>query len=185
MIGQTIDNTPFASGGATRDDMQDDWLTRDVWPRRIFAFLIDWVLIAILSAAIAWTIGVLGLLTLGFGFALWHLLWLVPPAYFILWLTTREAATPGQRLLGLTVRQDSALGFAGVAAGPSFAQGLAWTVLLFLSFSVAAGLPLLLVLFTKRRRALHDLLSGLTVVHRHALGPGPWFGSVPPHGAAS
>ena len=195
MIGHTMDDAPLTAGRAMRNDMRDDWLTRDVWPRRILAFIIDWVLIAVLWAASAWTIGVLGILTLGIGFLLWHLLWLLPPAYFVLWLATAEAATPGQRLLGLTVRQDAALDFHAspdlraapdlrAVPGPSIAQAIAWTVLLFLSFSVAAGLPLLLALVTKRRRTLHDMLTGLTVVHRQALGPAGWFGFMPPQGTA-
>lgn len=181
MIGHTMDDAPLAAGRAIRNDMRDDWLTRDVWPRRIFAFIIDWVLIAVLWAVSAWTIGVLGILTLGVGFLLWHLLWLLPPTYFVLWLASAEAATPGQRLLGLTVRQDAALDFRA-SPGPGVAQAIAWTVLLFLSFSVAAGLPLLLALVTKRRRTLHDMLSGLTVVHRHAQGPAGRFGGMPPQG---
>lgn len=147
---------------------RDAWLTRDVWPRRIFAFLVDLVLLAVLSVAVWWTIVVLGVATLGLGFLLLHFTWAIPPLYYVLWLRSAAAATPGQRLLGLTLRQDDTLE-GGTPLPPSFAQALAWTVLLGVSFMVGM-LPFLLVLVTRRRRAGHDLLSGLTVVHAAALG---------------
>ena len=148
--------------------MRDAWLTRDVWPRRIIAFLVDMVLLAVLSVAIWWVIVVLGFATLGLGFLLLHFTWAIPPLYYILWLSSSAAATPGQRLLGLTLRQDDTLE-ASVALRPSFAQALAWTVLLGVSF-VLGMVPFLLVLVTRRHRAAHDLLSGLTIVHTSALG---------------
>ncbi|MCF3947408.1 RDD family protein [Acidiphilium sp. AL] len=149
----------------------DAWLTRDVWPRRILAFLVDVIAIAILAAAIGWVIVVLGFLTLGLGFLLLHLTPLIPPVYYVLWLQTRGAATPGQRLLGLTVRQDDTLILADPVR-PSLAQSIAWTVLLGLSFALSM-LPFLVMFATRRRRAAHDLLSGLTVVHATALNRAP------------
>lgn len=149
----------------------DAWLTRDVWPRRIVAFLVDVVAIAILAAAIGWVIVVLGVLTLGLGFLLLHLTPLIPPVYYVLWLRTRGAATPGQRLLGLTVRQDETLILADPAR-PSLAQAIAWTVLLGLSFALSM-VPFLVMFATRRRRAAHDLLSGLTIVHATALNRAP------------
>ncbi|MGC9269672.1 RDD family protein [Acidiphilium sp.] len=152
------------------DIVLDAWLTRDVWPRRIVAFMIDVIVIALLALAVAWVILVFGILTLGLGFLLLHLLPLVPPIYYIAWLCTRAAATPGQRLLGLTLRQDDTLD-QPEPLRPSIAQAIVWTVLLYLSFALSM-LPFLLVLVTRRHRALHDLLSGLTVVHATALNRG-------------
>lgn len=147
---------------------RDAWLTRDVWPRRIVAFLLDAFLIAILGIAVAWVIAVFGVLTLGVGFLLLHFVWLVSPLYYIICLCSTGAATPGQRLLGLTIRQDETLG-TPTPMRPNFAQALAWTVLLGVSFALGM-LPFLLVLITRRCRTGHDLLSGLTVVHAMSLG---------------
>ncbi|SIQ54115.1 MULTISPECIES: RDD family protein [Acidiphilium] len=153
------------------DIVLDAWLTRDVWPRRIIAFIIDIILIAVLGTVLAWVIAVLGILTLGLGFLLFHLMPLIPAIYYVAWLCTRSAATPGQRLLGLTLRQDDTLSLP-VPARPSLAQAIAWTVLLYLCFALSM-IPFLLVLITRRHRALHDLLSGLTLVHAAALNRAP------------
>lgn len=153
------------------DYVLDAWLTRDVWPRRILALIVDMVMIAILATAISWVIVLLGILTLGLGFLLLHLLWLVPFIYYVGWLCTRHAATPGQRLLGLCLREDATLALPAPAR-PGLAQAIAWTVLLYLSFALSL-LPFLLVFVTRRRRAGHDLLSGLTMVHASALNRAP------------
>ncbi|MDD2876143.1 MAG: RDD family protein [Acidiphilium sp.] len=162
----------MSQGLSLRSDVVlDAWLTRDVWPRRIVAFVVDIVVIALVALAVAWVVLILGFLTFGLGFLLMHLIPLVPPVYYVAWLCTRSAATPGQRLLGLTLRQDDTLGQPDPVR-PSLAQAIAWTVLLYLSFALSL-LPFLLVLVTRRHRALHDLLSGLTVVHVTALNRGP------------
>jgi uncharacterized RDD family membrane protein YckC len=153
------------------DIVLDAWLTRDVWPRRIIAFIIDIILIAVLGTVLAWVIAVLGILTLGLGFLLFHLMPLMPALYYVAWLRTRTAATPGQRLLGLTLRQDDTLGLP-MPVRPSLAQAITWTVLLYLCFALSM-IPFLLVLITRRHRALHDLLSGLTLVHAAALNRAP------------
>ncbi|HEX7389656.1 MAG TPA: RDD family protein [Acidiphilium sp.] len=150
--------------------MLDTLLTRDVWPRRVLAFITDMILISILAAAIGWTITVIGFLTLGLGFVLYHLMPLIWPIYFIAWLRTRAAATPGQRLFGLTLRQDDSLILAEPVR-PSLGQAIAWTVLLMVSLGFGL-LPFLVMFVTRRRRTAHDLLSGLTVVHATALNRG-------------
>jgi uncharacterized RDD family membrane protein YckC len=152
------------------DVVLDAWLTRDVWPRRILALVVDVVLMAVLVFVLSWVILVFGILTLGLGFLLWHLMPLLPFVYYVVWLMTASAASPGQRLLGLTVRQDDSLALP-VPARPSLAQAIAWTVLLYLSFALSM-LPFLAVFFNRRRRALHDILAGLTVVHASALNRG-------------
>jgi uncharacterized RDD family membrane protein YckC len=149
------------------DIMLDAWLTRDVWPRRLIAFIIDLFLIAVLGAALVWVIFVLGVLTLGLGFLLYHLMPLMPALYYVAWLRTQAAATPGQRLLGLTMRQDASLAWP-VPERPNLGQAITWTVLLYVCFALSL-IPFLLVLVTRRHRALHDLLSGLTLVHVTAL----------------
>lgn len=161
----------MSQGLSLRSDVVlDAWLTRDVWPRRIVAFIIDFLLIAVLGFVAIWVVVVFGILTLGLGFLLGHLLPLVPFVYYVAWLVTMGAATPGQRLLGLTVRQDDSLALANPVR-PSLAQAIAWTVLLYLSFALSM-VPFVAVFFNRRRRALHDILAGVTVVHASALNRG-------------
>jgi uncharacterized RDD family membrane protein YckC len=149
------------------DSVLDAWLTRDVWPRRIVAFIIDFILIAFLGLALIWVIFVLGVLTLGLGFLLYHLMPLMPALYYIGWLSTGTAATPGQRVMSLTMRQDATLA-QPIPARPNLGQAITWTVLLYVCFALSM-IPFLLVLVTRRHRALHDMLSGLTLVHITAL----------------
>ena len=53
-------------------------------------------------------------------------------------------------------------------APPNWVEAAVWT--LFYYVTLALFFPLLLVaLFTQRRRALHDILSGLVVIRKRAL----------------
>jgi uncharacterized RDD family membrane protein YckC len=134
----------------------DAFLTRGVLARRFFAFLVDCILIGVVGWIAAITILVFGILTLGLGWLMFHIIPLLPFLYYTL-LIGGSGATPGQRLFGLAVRQDINL------SPPSFAQAFVWTLLLWVSF-VLACLPFAMALVGPRHRAGHDLLSGLVVV---------------------
>ncbi len=137
-------------------------LVRDVLGRRVLAFLVDAVLLTVICA-VAWMLLFgLGVLTLGLGFPLLGLLPAIPPLYNWLSLLGPAAATPGQALLGLTVRHDSEL------ARPSALQALVWAVGFYLTMALGV-IWLLAALFTERHRTLHDIVSGLVVVRSHAL----------------
>lgn len=151
---------------------QDDYLTMGVISRRCIAWVVDLVLIGLLMALLWWVLALFGLLTLGFGFALMAVLPFVPFCYHMLSLLGAASATPGQRLMGLTVRRNDDLG------PPMLAQAVVSTLLFYASLATS-GLLLVAALFTVRRRTLHDLLSGLVVVRTRALdaltpGAGPW-----------
>ena len=151
---------------------QDDYLTFGVLSRRCFAWVVDLCLIGLLMALLWWVLAMFGILTLGFGFALMALLPFVPFCYHMFFLLGEGSATPGQRMLGLTVRRNDDLG------PPIMAQALVST-LLFYATLATSGLLLVVALFTVRRRTLHDLLSGLVVVRARALDAltprsGPW-----------
>jgi uncharacterized RDD family membrane protein YckC len=83
----------------------------------------------------------------------------VPFLYHFLSLLRSSSATPGQALLGLTVRRDADLG------PPTGIQALLFTVVFYLTMATS-GLLLLVALFTVRHRTLHDLASDLVVVRR-------------------
>ncbi len=151
---------------------QDDYLTLGVITRRCFAWLVDLCLIGLLLAVLWWVLALFGLLTLGLGFGLMAGLPFVPFCYHLVSLMGEASATPGQRMMGLTVRRNDDLG------PPTLAQAVVSTLLFYLTLATS-GLLLILALFTPRRRTLHDLLSGLVVVRVRALDtltppPGPW-----------
>jgi uncharacterized RDD family membrane protein YckC len=134
----------------------DAYLTRGVLARRFLAFVIDCILIGVIGWVAAITILIFGVLTLGLGWLMFHIIPLLPFLYYTL-LLGGSGATPGQRMFGLAVRQDIDL------SPPSFVQAFVWTLLLWVSF-VLACLPFAVALIGPRHRAGHDLLSGLVVV---------------------
>jgi uncharacterized RDD family membrane protein YckC len=127
-----------------------------VLPRRFFALLIDLFIIGCFFWAAAVFIIVLGVITLGIGWLSFHILPALPFAYYTL-LVGGTGATPGQRMMGLMVRQDGSL------APPSLPQAFVWSLLLSISFAFAC-IPFLLALLNPRRRAAHDILSGLVIL---------------------
>jgi uncharacterized RDD family membrane protein YckC len=147
----------------------DDFLTHGVLIRRVFAWLIDLLLIGLICGILLLVLLLFGLLTLGLGLPLLGILPFVPFAYHMLFLVGPPSATPGQSALGLIVRRNDDFG------RPTPAQAVVSTLLFYLTLATS-GLLLLIALFTIRKRTLHDLLSGLVVVRTRALtqGLGSW-----------
>jgi uncharacterized RDD family membrane protein YckC len=144
-------------------------LTEGVLIRRVFAWLIDVLLIGLICVALWVALMLFGLVTLGLGLPLLGILPFVPFCYHMLFLAGPASATPGQSALGLVVRRNDDLGH------PTPVQALVST-LLFYATLATSGLLLLIALFTVRRRTLHDLISGLVVVRTRALtgSPASW-----------
>ena len=147
-----------------------DWseeaaLTDGVLTRRVLAFLVDGILLAIIGAVLFVVLGLFGLLTLGLGLPLLGLIPLVPTAYTWLFLVSGLSATPGQSLLGLAVRRDEDLG------PPTSLQALVWSI----GFALTCSLGFIwfaVALVTVRHRALHDLVADLVVVRARAVPGG-------------
>ncbi|OJY77058.1 MAG: hypothetical protein BGP12_05800 [Rhodospirillales bacterium 70-18] len=155
--------------------LEDDLLTRGVLLRRLVAWWIDALLIAAL-ASIAWTLGLMFVvLTLGLGLPL--LAGLPSLGIIYTWLTIASplSATPGQALLGLTVRRNDDL------TRPTLAQALVFAVGYWLTLMTGV-IWLGVALLTVRRRTLHDLVSGLVVVRERALTPPAGSWNMPPGG---
>jgi uncharacterized RDD family membrane protein YckC len=144
-------------------------LTEGVLIRRMFAWLIDVLLIGLICVALWFALMLFGLVTLGLGLPLLGILPFVPFCYHMLFLAGPASATPGQSALGLVVRRNDDFG------RPTPVQALVST-LLFYATLATSGLLLLIALFTVRRRTLHDLISGLVVVRTRALtgSPASW-----------
>ncbi len=131
-----------------------------VW-RRCLAYLVDVFVIALFGLALAFVLSVAGFLTFGLlsplavvVMALWPLLY---HSYFL----ATGGATPGMRLFDLELRDWS-----GKALEP--AQAVLVVLLFYVSIALTAWLILVLVLFTDRNRALHDILASTLVVRRQA-----------------
>ena len=140
--------------------IRDEAFIEGVMTRRCFAWLIDMALITLLLSVLWMFLFLFGLVTLGLGFGAMALLPAVPFLYHFLGLLRSSSATPGQSMLGLTVRRDADLG------PPTGLQALLFTVVFYLTLATS-GLLLLIALFTARHRTLHELASDRVVVRRH------------------
>jgi uncharacterized RDD family membrane protein YckC len=139
------------------------FLTAGVMSRRCLAWVFDVFLISVLVFALWWVLVLFGVLTFGLGFGAMTILPFVPFCYHFLSLLGASSATPGQQMLGLTVRRDADLG------PPTAVQALVSVLLFYLTLATSGLLLLVVALFTTRHRTLHDLFSGLVVVRARAL----------------
>ncbi|MEW6639977.1 MAG: RDD family protein [Pseudomonadota bacterium] len=142
-------------------------LFRGVLLRRVFAFLIDVVVLAIPVLLAYIFVAVFGLITLGLG---WALFWLVWPAsviwalvYYGSTLGGPHSATVGMRAMDLQLR--TWYGEPGY-----FVLGAVHAVLFWVSISVLSPLVLVVGLFNGRRRLLHDIVLGTVIINRSSYG---------------
>jgi uncharacterized RDD family membrane protein YckC len=142
--------------------LDDQFLTGGVVSRRCVAWVIDVFLIAILLLVLWWLLLMFGLLTFGLGWGAMSILPFVPFCYHFFSLLGAASATPGQRMMGLTVRRNYDF-------GPPTGLQAFLSVLGFYLTLATSGLLLVFALFTIRHRTLHDLVSGLVVLRVQAL----------------
>jgi len=131
--------------------------------RRAVAYLIDVCVIGTIMIA-AWIVFAL-LTVLSFGLlgpGLWFLFGLIPLAYYTLLVGGRHSATVGMRLLDLELRSWD-------GERPVFLQALAHAALFYITVGATGCLILLFALINKRRRTLHDVLSGTLIVRSSGL----------------
>ena len=144
----------------------DPWmqpeLFRGVLSRRVFAFLIDIVVLSIPVILACMFIAVFGVVTLGLG---WALFWLVSPAsviwaliYYGASLGGPHSATLGMRVMDLELRT-------WYGAPGYFVLGAMHAVLFWISVSMLTPLVLLIGPFNSRRRLLHDIILGTIVIN--------------------
>jgi uncharacterized RDD family membrane protein YckC len=134
-------------------------LFEGVLSKRIVAFLVDAVLIVALMIPAALVIFVLGVVTLGIGWLLFPVLFIVVAlGYVALTLGGPNSATPGMRMAGIEMRTWS--------GAPMFSLlAMIHALLFWFSVSILTPLILLVGLFTSRKQLLHDLLLGTVVVN--------------------
>jgi len=151
-----------------------------VLSRRIVAFCVDVVILALPVLLATLFIALFGLITLGLG---WLLFWLMPAAtaiwailYYGFCFGGPHSATVGMRMVDLEMRT-----YYGEPA--YFLLGAVHAVIYWVSVSALTPLILLIGLFNERRRLLHDFLLGTVVVNNEgraqalrmggSLGPRP------------
>jgi uncharacterized RDD family membrane protein YckC len=152
-------NTRSFDGDMTAS-RRDDWRAYEgVRTRRIIAFLVDYLIIAVLCIPFAILVGFLGVLTLGLGWALYGALGpLVALIYVWNTLGGRNQATVGMRLTGVRLERLDGKRIDGLLA-------VVHTVLFWAGNVILTPLILVAPLFVERKRTVHDLLLG-TVVTR-------------------
>jgi uncharacterized RDD family membrane protein YckC len=161
-----------AGGGAWRSDggvpphafdpLTQPELFRGVATRRVFAFLIDLVVLSIPIILGTLFIAVFGIVTLGLG---WLLFGLATPA-IVIWavvyygasLGGPHSATMGMRVMDLELRT-------WYGAPGYFVLGAMHGVLYWVSVSFLSPLIVLVGLFNGRRRLLHDIVLGTVVIN--------------------
>jgi uncharacterized RDD family membrane protein YckC len=126
--------------------------------RRVIAYLLDLLFIGIIMVGVWVVFALLWLLSFGLlAPLLWFLSALVPLAYNTLLLSGARSATFGMRCFDLELRSVT-------GARPSFLQALIQTVLFYVTVGMTCSLILLVALFNRRRRTLHDFLAGAVMV---------------------
>ena len=140
-------------------------LFEGVLPRRVVAFVIDFIVIAAPVVLAAMLIFAFGVVTLGLG---WALYWLLPPGaviwavvYFGVTLGGPNSATIGMRVMDLEMRT-------WYGAPAYFVLGAVHAIVFWVSISTLSPLILLVCFFNERRRLLHDVLLGTVVINSPA-----------------
>jgi uncharacterized RDD family membrane protein YckC len=140
-------------------------LFEGVLARRIVAFIIDVIIIAIPLIAASAFILVFGLFTFGLG---WALFWFLSPAsviwalaYYGMTLGSPASATIGMRAMEIEMRT-------WYGAPAYFVLGAVHAVVFWVSVSVLTPFILLVGFFNSRRRLLHDILVGTVLINSPA-----------------
>ena len=134
-------------------------LFADIRRRRIMAYLLDLLFIAILVVILGAIVGVIGVITLGLG---WLLYGILVPATAILYIAFTlggpNCATPGMNIMGLQMRL-------WYGAKPYMLLAVMHG-LLFYGFNVILTPFIVLVsLFNERKQMLHDIVLGTVVIN--------------------
>jgi uncharacterized RDD family membrane protein YckC len=149
----------FADQPHAYDPVSQSRLFDGVIRKRTVAFILDALIILVLTVVAYVVVALLGVITLGLA---WLLFGLVFPAvglgYNALTVGGPNSATIGQRMMGLEIRM-----WFGGKVTPLIA---AFHALLFW-FSLVIFCPILLwAFFDQRKRCLHDILAGVVVLNR-------------------
>ena len=151
----------MTSGYGTAYGAVDPRATEGTIGRRFFGYLIDIVVIALITVLLWALIGILGILTFGLGWFLFALLPLTAIVYNAITISGQSQATIGMRTAGLRVLDATTGGRVSMIAAAVHA-------LLFYVFVSSAGLLLaidiLFALMRSDRRMGRDLITNVVLV---------------------
>jgi uncharacterized RDD family membrane protein YckC len=156
-IGVSIELKPHAYDPVTQPE-----LFEGVLARRVVAFLIDFLIIAVPVVFLAMFIFVIGLVTLGLGFLFYALLWPAAVLWALLYygvtLGGPHSATLGMRVMDLEMRTWY--------GAPAYSVlGAVHAIVFWITVSVLTPLVLLAPFFNLRRRCLHDMIVGTVTIN--------------------
>jgi uncharacterized RDD family membrane protein YckC len=159
-IGMSMDLKPHAYDPAVNPE-----LFEGVLARRFIAFLIDVTVIVIPVVFAAIFIFIIGIITLGLG---WALFWLLSPgalvwaiAYYGMTFGGPASATLGMRVMDIEMRT-------WYGAPCYFVLGAVHAIVYWVTMSFLTPVVLLVAFFNHRRRLLHDILVGTVVINNPA-----------------
>ena len=159
-IGVSIELKPHAYDPFASPELFDGVLSR-----RVIAFIIDVTIIALPVLFVAVLIFIFGVITLGFGWLLYALLY--PAAvlwalfYYGVTFGSPASATIGMRVMDLEMRT-------WYGAPAYFVLGAVHAVVYWLTVSFLTPFVLLIGFFNVRKRLLHDILVGTVVINSPA-----------------
>jgi len=138
------------SGGESTDVFlePDPARLRGLLWRRPFAYVVDAIVLAVVSSIVLFFVPLV-----------WPVAIVIPLAYHSLLIGGAQSATLGQRLFGLEVRRLD-------GGRPTVLQAFVQTVLFYATVALTTCLILLIALFNRRRRTLHDVLAGTLMLRR-------------------
>ncbi|MFK7791705.1 MAG: RDD family protein [Devosiaceae bacterium] len=143
------------------DPVAEPWLFEGIRTRRIFAFLLDLVVLSVLTVIAGFVVGLLGILTFGLGWLIYPILLPVMAiAYIGLTMGGPKSATPGMQAMGIEMRLWHGAPMYGLLA-----------IVHALTFYFAAGTGILWLIilgasmFSSTKRCLHDVLLGTVAIN--------------------
>ena len=156
-IGVSIELKPHAYDPAANPELFDGVLAR-----RVVAFLIDFLILAVPVVFAAMFLSVVTIVTFGLGIVFFALLWpamvIWAVVYYGMTLGSPASATIGMRVMEIEMRT-------WYGAPAYFVLGAVHAVVFWVTVSAITPLILLVCLFNGRRRCLHDILVGTVVIN--------------------
>jgi len=156
-LGVSIELKPHAYDPAASPELFDGVLAR-----RVVAFLIDFLILAVPVVFAAMFLSVVTIVTFGLGIVFFALLW---PA-MVIWAVVYYGMTlgsPASATIGMRVMEIEMRTWYGSPA--YFVLGAVHAVVFWVTVSAITPLILLVCLFNGRRRCLHDILVGTVVIN--------------------
>lgn len=144
--------------GSTTINMNDLDRLDGVRTRRILAFLVDYLIVALLTFAAGVAVFFVGILTLGLGWLLYVVLApLVAMAYVGLTMGGPNQATPGMNFFALRIERED-----GQLVDPWLA--ILHGVIFWVAHIILTPFLLVVSLFSAKKRLIQDILLGTLIV---------------------